>query len=208
LAIGLDKLFFLGLKYYFMQLIVLLQALVTFFIVFDPIGSLPIFIDLTKKFNDTEKRNAVNKAVAVAGVLAFIFIFLGKDVLDFMGISFNSFKIAGGAVLFLLGLEMILGFKIHKRKVSDYSVAVSIISVPLITGPGVITMSIFLASSIGILMTSISAFLSILIIWIIFKHAEKIQGELGEANLRIVSKVMGLIIASEGINLIISVLGL
>jgi len=191
-----------------MQLIVLLQALVTFFIVFDPIGSLPVFIDLTKKFNDTEKRRAVNKAVSVAGVLAFLFIFFGKNVLDFMGITLNSFRIAGGTVLFLLGLEMILGFKIHKKKVSDYSVAVSIISVPLITGPGVITLAILLASRIGVWATAISAFLSILMIWFLFKRAERIQKELGEANLRIISKIMGLIIASEGINLIINVFGL
>ncbi len=190
-----------------MQLIVLLQALVTFFIVFDPIGSLPVFIELTKKFNDTEKRRAVNKAVLVAGVLAFIFIFLGKNVLDLMGITFSSFKIAGGAVLFLLGLEMILGFKIHKKKVIDYSVAVSIISVPLITGPGVITMAILLATEIGILTTAVSAFLSISIIWILFRQAESVQKKLGEANLRIISKIMGLIIASEGINLIITVFG-
>ncbi len=190
-----------------MQLIVLLQALVTFFIVFDPIGSLPVFIDLTKKFNDTEKRRAVNKAVSVAGVLAFIFIFFGKNVLDFMGITLNSFRIAGGAVLFLLGLEMILGFKIHKKKVIDYSVAVSIISVPLITGPGVITMAILLATEIGILTTAVSAFLSISIIWILFRQAESVQKKLGEANLRIISKIMGLIIASEGINLIITVFG-
>jgi len=55
-----------------MELTELLQALITFFIVFDPIGTLPVFIDLTKKFNDREKTKAVNKAVLVAGVLAFI----------------------------------------------------------------------------------------------------------------------------------------
>jgi len=190
-----------------MQLIVLLQALITFFIVFDPIGSLPVFIDLTEKFNDTKKRKAVNRAVSVAGVLALIFIFFGKNVLDFMGISFSSFKIAGGSVLFLLGLEMILGFKMHKRKITDYSVAVSIISVPLITGPGVIAMAILLATDIGILATSISAFLSISIIWVLFRRAEMVQKKIGEANLRIISKIMGLVIASEGINLIISVFG-
>jgi len=125
-----------------------------------------------------------------------------------MGIPLNSFKIAGGVVLFLLGLEMILGFTISKKKASDYNVAVSIISVPLITGPGVITLSILFVSQIGILITSISAFSSILIIWIILKQAEKIQKKLGKGNLSIISKVMGLIIASEGISLIISVFGL
>jgi len=190
-----------------MELIELLQALVTFFIVFDPIGTLPVFINLTKKFNEKEKIKAVNKAVAVAGILVFIFIFLGVNVLNFMGITLNSFKIAGGLVLLLLGLEMILNLQISKNKASDYSVAVSIIAVPIITGPGVITTAILMVSQIGILMTSVSALFSLVIIWIVLKEADKIQKKLGEANLSIISKIMGLIIASVGINLIISVFG-
>ena len=185
----------------------MLQALVTFFIVFDPIGTLPVFINLTKKFNEKEKIKAVNKAVAVAGILVFIFIFLGVNVLNFMGITLNSFKIAGGLVLLLLGLEMILNLQISKNKASDYSVAVSIIAVPIITGPGVITTAILMVSQIGILMTSVSALFSLVIIWIVLKEADKIQKKLGEANLSIISKIMGLIIASVGINLIISVFG-
>jgi len=184
-----------------------LQALITFFIVFDPIGTLPVFIDLTKKFNKKERTKAVNKAVIVAGVLAFIFIFFGEGVLSFMGITLNSFKIAGGLVLFLLGLEMILDLQISKNKAKDYSVAVSIIAVPMITGSGVITTSILLVNRFGILMTSISALLSLSIIWIILNQSHEIQKKLGEGNLSIISKIIGLIIASLGVKLIISVFG-
>ena len=191
-----------------MEFTELLKALITFFIVFDPIGTLPVFIDLTKKLNDVEKTKALNKAVLVAGVLAFIFVFYGESVLDFMGITLNSFKIVGGVVLFLLGLEMILGFTIAKKRPSDYNVAVSIIAVPIITGPGVISMSILFTSQIGVLMTSISVLSSLLIIWVVLKNADDIQKKLGRANLNIVSKIMGLIIASEGVKLIISVFGL
>jgi multiple antibiotic resistance protein len=191
-----------------MEFTELFKALITFFIVFDPIGTLPVFIDLTKKLNDVEKTKALNKAVLVAGVLAFIFVFYGESVLDFMGITLNSFKIVGGVVLFLLGLEMILSFTISKKRPSDYNVAVSIIAVPIITGPGVISMSILFASQIGVLMTSISVLSSLLIIWAVLKNANEIQKKLGGANLNIVSKIMGLIIASEGVKLIISVFGL
>ena len=189
-----------------MEFTQVLQAFITFFIVFDPIGTLPVFIDLTKGFNNKEKTRAVNKAVTVAGILVFIFIFFGENVLDYMGITLNSFKIAGGLILFLLGLEMILSFRFSKE-VGDYSVAVSIIAVPVITGPGVITTAILMTSQIGILLASISALFSLLIVWIVLKQADKIQKKFGEANLSIVSKIMGLIIASVGINLIISVFG-
>jgi len=182
-----------------------LQALVTFFIVFDPIGTLPVFINLTKKFSESEKIKAVNKAVLVAGVLTFIFIIGGESILEFMGITMNSFKIVGGLVLLLLGLEMILNLQISKQKAKDYGVAVSIIAIPVITGPGVIATAILMVNQIGIFMTSISALVSLSIIWGVLKQADKIQKKLGEANLSIISKIMGLIIASVGMNLIISV---
>jgi len=184
-----------------------LQALVTFFIVFDPIGTLPVFINLTKKFSESEKIKAVNKAVLVAGVLTFIFIIGGESILEFMGITMNSFKIVGGLVLLLLGLEMILNLQISKQKAKDYGVAVSIIAIPVITGPGVIATAILMVNQIGIFMTSISALVSLSIIWGVLKQADKIQKKLGEANLSIISKIMGLIIASVGMNLIISVFG-
>jgi len=190
-----------------MELIVLLQTLITFFIVFDPIGTLPVFVELTKGFKKREKAKAANKAVLVAGILAFIFIFFGQNVLDFMGITLNSFKIAGGIVLFLLGLEMILDFSLSKNKAKDYSVAASIIAVPMITGPGVIATAILMVNQIGITITSISVLLCLLIIWFLLMIGVKIQGKLGETNLRIISKVMGLIIASYGIKLIINVFG-
>jgi multiple antibiotic resistance protein len=190
-----------------MELVILLQTLVTFFIVFDPIGTLPVFVELTKGFKNKEKAKAANKAVLVAGILAFIFIFFGKNVLDFMGITLNSFKIAGGLVLFLLGIEMILDFSFSKNKAKNYSVAASIIAVPIITGPGVITTSILMVNQIGIAITSISVLLCLLIIWILLMASLKIQGKLGETNLNIISKVMGLIIASYGIKLIIAVFG-
>jgi multiple antibiotic resistance protein len=102
---------------------------------------------------------------------------------------------------------MILDFSFSKNKAKNYSVAASIIAVPIITGPGVITTSILMVNQIGIAITSISVLLCLLIIWILLMASLKIQGKLGETNLNIISKVMGLIIASYGIKLIIAVFG-
>ena len=185
----------------------LLQSIITFLIVMDPIASMSVFIYLTRKFSSRDKFRAANEAVFVAGALAFVFIFLGEPLLALMGITFNSFKVAGGIVLFLLGLEMIMNFSISTEKAKDYSVAAVIIATPLITGPGVITTSILSVHKIGLLMTSISALISLLATWILLRGAERIHKILGQNALNIISKIMGLIIASVGINFIISVFG-
>jgi len=185
----------------------LLQSIVTFLIVMDPVSSMSVFIFLTKRFSSAEKFKAANKAVVVAGILAFAFIFLGEPLLDLMGITFNSFKVAGGIVLFLLGLEMILNFSISKEKAKDYNVAAVIIATPLITGPGVITTSILMVNRLGLLLTSISALVSLFATWIILRGGEKIHKIFGQNTLDVISKIMGLVIASVGINFIISVFG-
>jgi multiple antibiotic resistance protein len=185
----------------------LLQSIVTFLIVMDPIASMSVFIYLTRKFSSRDKFKAANKAVFVAGALAFVFIFLGEPLLGLMGITFSSFKVAGGIVLFLLGLEMILNFSISQEKAKDYNVAAVIIATPLITGPGVITTSILSVHKIGLVMTSVSALVSLLVTWILLRGAERIHKIFGQNALNIISKIMGLIIASVGINFIISVFG-
>jgi len=188
------------------MLVEILQSVITFLIVMDPIASLSVFLFLTKKFSAREKLRAINKAVVVAGALAFAFIIIGEPLLKLMGVTFNSFKVAGGIVLFLLGLEMILNFSISKERAKNYNVAAVIIATPLITGPGVITTSILMVHDIGLVLTSVSALISLLITWAILKSSEGIQRLLGQ-NIDIISKIMGLIIASVGINLIISVFG-
>jgi multiple antibiotic resistance protein len=185
----------------------LLQAIVTFLIVMDPLPSLSVFLLLTKGFSHKEKLKAAREAVIVAGVLAFVFIFLGEPLLNLLGISINSFKIAGGLVLFLLGLEMILNLPISRQHAINCSVAVVVIATPLITGPGVITTSILTVYNAGLLITSIAAFVSLFVTWIILREAEAIQKLLGQHTLDIISKLMGLLIASLGINFIITVFG-
>jgi len=189
------------------MIVELLQSMITFLIVMDPVASMAVFIYLTKRFSSEQKFKAANKAVIVAGVLAFVFIFLGEPLLGLMGITFNSFKVAGGIVLFLLGLEMILNFSISKEKAKDYNVAAVVIATPLITGPGVITTSILLVDRIGLILTSISALVSLFATWIILREGEKIKEILGQNTLDVISKIMGLIVASVGINFIISVFG-
>lgn len=181
-----------------------LQAFIILFIIMDPFSSYIVFEDITKKFKKKDKIKSINKAVIVAGALAFIFIFGGNTILDIFNVSLRSFSIVGGIVLFILGLEMILNFKISKEKARDYNVASVIIATPITTGPGVITSAILFVNNIGVFATSMATLASLLVIWLFLRAYDTIGKTLGNGTIDIISKIMGLFLAARGIDLILS----
>jgi len=181
-----------------------LQTFIILFIIMDPFSSFTVFVSLTKKFNKKDKIKSANKAVLVAAILAFIFVITGKYILDVFIISLRSFTVVGGITLFLLGLEMILNFKISKEKAKDYNVAAVIIATPLTTGPGVITSVIIFTNKIGMFLTSLALLLSLFLIWLLLRSSEYIKKILGEEVMDIISKIVGILIAAKGIEFILS----
>ncbi len=179
------------------------QAFLTIFIIMDPFSSFSVFITLTKKFTEKHKKKSADKAVIVAGVLAFVFVFFGNTILNVFSISFTSIKIVGGIVLFILGLEMILSLNISKEKAKNYNVAAVIIATPITTGPGVITSVIIFANTLGVLATSVAVVFSLFFIWLILRSYKIVHRLFGEEALDILSKIMGLLIAAKGIDFIL-----
>jgi len=181
-----------------------LQAFLMLFIIMDPFSSFTVYVSLTKRFSKKERIISANKAVLVAGILAFIFVSFGQLILDIFSISLRSFTVVGGITLFLLGLEMILNFKISKEKAKDYNVAAVIIATPIITGPGVITTVIIFTNTLGIALTSIALLLSLILIWLFLRYSNYVKRVMGKETLDIISKIVGIFIASRGIEFILS----
>ncbi|NUN11992.1 MarC family protein [Candidatus Micrarchaeota archaeon] len=174
------------------------------FFILDPFISIPVFLTLAKKATPQEKKTIANHAILIAGALAGLFIVFGTSFLDAIGIGFNSFRIAGGIVLALMGLENVLDFSFNKTKNADYENISVIIATPLLTGPGMATTLIIFTQKIGALITSIATISALLAAWVILLNADKIQKTVGPKVIRIISKVMGLLIIAFGIQLIIT----
>src|SRR5680860_470259 len=104
------------------------------FAVIDIIGSIPIVIDLKAKVGRIQSK----KASIVAGILMILFLFLGKEILNLIGIDVNSFAVAGSLILFFLALEMILGITLYKDE-EPATAAVVPLAFPLIAGAGTMT---------------------------------------------------------------------
>ncbi|MBI2655154.1 MarC family protein [Candidatus Woesearchaeota archaeon] len=179
----------------------LLEAFITLFVIMDPVGILPIFIGLAKGMPSIEIRKNINKSVLVAGVLLFIFLFFGVGIFSLFGIDLTSFQIAGGIILLVMGVMSVLGVmgRFIKTHGNDLSVPVG---TPLLTGPGVLAVTIILVNENGPYVTAIAAILALSATWIILSNSSRIYRILGEHWTTVISRIMGIILAAIAVGLI------
>ena len=180
----------------------IVEAFIALFVIMDPIGNLPLFISLTKGMPIKEIKKNVDRAILVAGVLLFTFLFFGLQIFDLFGINLNSFQIAGGIILLIIGILYVFGtsLKYVKSHGNDLSVP---IGTPLLTGPGAIMTIIILAKESGYIVTTIAAFLTLFVTWIILMNASKLYRILGEHWTNVTSRVMGIVLAAIAVEFIV-----
>ncbi|MBI1934979.1 MarC family protein [Candidatus Woesearchaeota archaeon] len=178
-----------------------LEAFITLFVIMDPVGNLPIFTSMTKGMPAIEVKRNVNRSVFVAGILLFVFLFLGIRIFDFFNIDLNSFQIAGGIVLLVLGIMYVLGIQYHFSKKAGNDLSVPF-GTPLLTGPGVITTAIILVKEHGPYISAAAAFLTLLATWLILTNGYRLYKILGEQWTNVISRVMGIILAAVAVEFI------
>ncbi len=177
------------------------------FIIIDIIGTIPIFLSLTKNLTDEERNKSANLAITIAGILMLIVFFTGSLVLSALGISLSSFKIAGGIILGILGIQLVHGYyQAHElqKKSHDYSAPAIVIGTPLITGPGVISTIIILQNTISSIAIFSAILANLLVNWLILRGAGKVYKFIGLKIIQIISKVMGMILVAIAIEFIAS----
>lgn len=179
----------------------LLYAVGLLFFIFDPFASLPIFISLTKNSDDKEKMQSANRAIFVAAILFIIFTLIGTNLLGTFGVSIDAFRIAGGLVLILMAIELIFGLSLTKQ--GETNVAWVIVATPILTGPGVITTSILLVTTVGVVPTLIAGVIALAITWGLLRNAVLIVRKVGSNVIEIFSKIIGLLIAAMAIEYIL-----
>ncbi len=179
----------------------LLESFISLFVIMDPIGNIPIFMSLAKGMPLIEIRKNINKSILVAGIILFAFLFFGLEIFDLFSINLDSFQIAGGIVVLIIGLLTVFGLmgKFFKAYGSDLSVPVG---TPLLTGPGVITITVILVKENGPYVIALAAILTLASTWIILRNASKLHKILGNHWTAIISRVMGIILAAIAVEFI------
>jgi multiple antibiotic resistance protein len=184
----------------------LLKSFIMLLVIMDPFGGIPIFIMLTKNDSKEKMRLSAHRAARVATILIIIFLFLGTFILEFFSISLESFKIAGGIILFLVGLGYVLDIQFGSQiEEKDYSRDITIpMATPLIAGPGVISAVLISVSLYGYVVTLVAALVNLLLFWLGMVYSNKLHKVLGQQGAEILSRVMGLLLTAIALEFIIS----
>jgi multiple antibiotic resistance protein len=169
------------------------------FAVIDVVGTIPVIVDLRKRHGHIESE----KAAIVAGAIMIIFLFVGEEILNLIGIDVNSFAVAGSFVLFFIALEMILGIRIYKDEESS-SASIVPIAFPLIAGTGTMTTLLSLRAQYQTLNIIIAIVLNIILVYAVLKSSAKIEQMLGKNGLAIVRKAFGVILLAIAVKLFAS----
>jgi multiple antibiotic resistance protein len=167
----------------------------TLFAVIDIIGSVPMLISLKEKQGGIH----VGRVTLISGALMILFFFIGKPFLNVLGVDIKSFAVAGSIVIFILGLEMILGIEFFKSEKGAPSGTVVPIAFPLIAGSGTLTtiMSLkatFERSDKNEYMILLAILVNLIVIYIVLRSLNLIERALGKAGLMAVRKFFGVIL--------------
>lgn len=175
----------------------LLSVSLILFSVIDILGSIPIIIDLKKKGFQIESL----KASTIALSLMLLFLFIGKPLLGMFGVDVESFAVAGSIVLFLIGMEMILGITLFRDHPESKSGTIVPIAFPLIAGAGTMTTIITLKAEYSTLNIALGILFNILVVYTVLRSSDWLGKQLGVGGANILRKVFGIILLAISVKI-------
>ncbi len=190
-----------------------LTCFTTFFVIIDPPGNLPIFIALTERFSDEVRERISKRATLIAALILILTMVTGGGILDFFGVSINSLRVAGGILLFIASIDILLGGtrketyrKRAEESIDVDSIAVFPLALPLYTGPGAITAGIVVYSQATDLFMKAIAILSAVIVYGIVRvshiYSTPIIRLLGRSGADIIARILAVFLAAIAIEFV------
>ena len=181
-----------------------LLCFTSFFTLINPLSTMPVFMTMTAGLSEKERTHTARKASIVALITIIIFALSGQLLFKFFGISVNSFRVVGGVIFFIMGMDMLqarLGqVKIKDSEVKTYvnDISVTPLAIPMICGPGAITNSIVLMEDASTITRKIILFSIILVVmfitYLVFYSSSRILKILGQTGINVMMRLMGLIV--------------
>lgn len=181
----------------------LTKSVISLFIIVDPLGNIPIFISLTQGIKETERRRVFHTATITGFVLLLAFAVAGNEILNIFGVGLPSFMVAGGILLLILSVRILIGWK-EEDKTAPESIGAVPIAVPLLVGPGAITTTILSLQEYGVLVTVSAVVIVFTLTWLILRYMELLYRVLGRSGSAVIARVMALLIAAIAIQYIIN----
>jgi len=175
----------------------LITVTFTLFAVIDIVGSIPLLISLKEKMGGIKSINVT----LISGALMIAFLYVGKPFLNVLGLDIRSFAVGGSVVIFLLGLEMVLGHEIFKGDKDAKSSTMVPIAFPIIAGSGTLTTIMSLKANFEEVYILSGIVVNLVIVFIVLKSLNWIQKGLGEGGLMAVRKFFGVILLAIAVKI-------
>lgn len=176
----------------------------------NPFGNMPVFLGLTRHTDRSTKKKISKKATFTAFVIVAGFIILGKYIFDFFGLTIPAFKITGGILVFFVGFEMIRAQQssIDNQTEINFNegISVSPLAIPILAGPGTIVTAMNFTTNANYLQLIIILIMFGIVMWLnhlAFLSSDYLVRFIGENKIVVIEKIMGLIIAIIGTNMLI-----
>jgi len=190
-----------------------LKAFMSFFITANPLGAAAMFLGLMAYASAKEIRASALKAVLVAGGTLLLFGLFGEAILVKFGITLPAFRVAGGVLLFTIAYRMLFGnhtpeiLKDDQRSFSDRKdVAVFPLGIPLIAGPGCISLTVIMMSKAESSVESlviIAAIICVMVVtWFCLRAARRLQLFLGPSGMNLITRILGILLASRAVQIL------
>ena len=192
-----------------------MHSFISLFVIVNAIGNVPLFVTLLERFGEDEKTHMMKKAIVIAGLSLLIVTATGNIFFRLLGVEIFSFRIAGGILLMIIAIEMLLGQKTRTQSTTAEEITSSEmdditvvpLAIPLLTGPGALTTGIVLFDSAGTILNRIILMgaigLVFIISYVILVKSKAILTFLGKTGTRVARRIMGLMLLSIAVQFII-----
>jgi multiple antibiotic resistance protein len=190
-----------------------LQALLTLFVVIDPVGLVPVFVGLVGERSQAVQRATARRAILISAGLLATFAIVGGPLLAYLGISVAALQVAGGILLFRIAMDMV--FAQYRRETSEEAaeaqtredVSVFPLAIPLIAGPGALASILVLTSEahgdpLEVALVLLMAGLVLLVAWALLRSSIRISALLGQTGVNVVTRILGLILSALAVQLV------
>jgi multiple antibiotic resistance protein len=196
-----------------------LRAFATLFVVVDPLGVAPSFVALTSEYGTVERNRTLRRALMVALGVTLFFLVCGRWLLDYLGVTVHAFAISGGILLFAASWPMLFGHRTGlqapergEQEVAGQDIAIFPLAIPLLSGPGTIATILLLTNRpdadawrMGLLAAIVA--LVFLISWFVLYAGERIMIRLGENKVRVMTRVLGIVLAALAVQFVLDGIG-
>jgi multiple antibiotic resistance protein len=179
-----------------------LECFIPLFVTIDPVGLAAIFLALGRNVPVDKRKRIATQATWTGGIVALLFLFLGRVIFIAIGIGEGDFQIAGGVILFVIAMRELTQTTSQEKSSLPDDFGVVPLGMPLIAGPATITTLLVISKSVGFGMTLFALAVNLVLVALAFAQSERLERLIGHTGLRAISKIIALLLAAIAVHIV------